>query len=90
MNSRSMDIAIGGGGSCSTCGKLRYLSRAAAKAAIRSFPGKPTHMRAYACGNYWHLGHLPKSVKKGRVPRSMVGPSSPSYAGDPRRDTPPK
>lgn len=39
------------GGTCPTCGKVRYLSRKEARsAAIRQ--GK--RMRTYPCGEYWH------------------------------------
>lgn len=40
--------------SCPACGKCCYQRRKTARlAARRLHPGK--HMRAYRCGDYWHL-----------------------------------
>jgi len=56
------------GGCCSTCGKVRYLSRKDAKAAHRRLhPGTPLHV--YRCGDAYHLGHLPFVVERGQVDR---------------------
>jgi hypothetical protein len=40
------------------CGKIRYTSKAAAKAAARQMRGRGkggNRMRAYQCGGFWHL-----------------------------------
>jgi hypothetical protein len=56
------------GGTCGSCGKVRYLSRKAAKqAARRLHPGADLHV--YACGGAYHLGHLPFVVERGQVDR---------------------
>ncbi len=42
-------------GPCDACGKQRYGSRKdARKAAKHLHPD--THMQAYRCGRYWHIG----------------------------------
>lgn len=38
--------------SCPDCGKVRYLTRADAK---RSARRQSRRMRAYRCGQFWHL-----------------------------------
>ena len=49
---------------CEDCGKLRYLSRKAARlAARRGHPGES--MSTYRCGDYWHIGHTPYAIKRG-------------------------
>jgi hypothetical protein len=56
------------GGTCRTCGKVRYLSRRAAKqAARRLHPSSDLHV--YACDGAYHLGHLPFVVERGQVDR---------------------
>lgn len=45
------------GGSCPTCGKRRYITKADAKRAIRRFEGREGRLNAYRCGDAWHLGH---------------------------------
>lgn len=59
---------------CPACGKLRYLSRAAAKKVAKRLP--PTdgvRMGAYACGDYWHVGHVPTAVRRGETSRTEYG-----------------
>lgn len=47
---------FGDAGRCSDCGKTRWGSRADAKKfAKRHHPGD--RIRAYQCGDFWHLGH---------------------------------
>ena len=44
-------------GSCPACGKIRFESRRDAKAdaARQAGVGGPQQLRAYQCGDYWHL-----------------------------------
>ncbi len=42
-------------GSCGACGKQRYQSRRAARKASKDLH-PDTHMQAYRCGSYWHIG----------------------------------
>lgn len=42
-------------GICPGCGKHRFSSRAQAKRAARAMPGRYAKLRAYRCGDYWHL-----------------------------------
>lgn len=52
-------------GNCTACGKKRWLTRRAAKAAARAlYPHD--HLRAYRCGDAYHIGHLAEWVKAGR------------------------
>lgn len=61
-------------GTCPDCGKAIFLTRKDAKTFAR------THMPAdtpspYRCAgrtDYWHLGHLPESVKHGDRDRSVL------------------
>lgn len=49
---------------CPTCGKRSFPTRRAAKQAARAwFPNEA--LRAYQCGDSWHIGHTPRSVKRG-------------------------
>lgn len=49
---------------CPSCGKVRYLDRAEARRAARGmFPAEA--LRAYRCGDFWHIGHTPDWVKRG-------------------------
>ncbi|GAA4189982.1 hypothetical protein GCM10022252_27530 [Streptosporangium oxazolinicum] len=45
-------------GRCPDCGRVRYETRAKARRAARRTLHRGTHMRPYACGGYWHLGHI--------------------------------
>lgn len=52
-------------GTCAACGKRAYATRTAARKAARSLnPGEA--MRAYQCGTYWHIGHVPDFIRQGR------------------------
>lgn len=50
-------------------GKRQFLSRKAARSE-RKYP-RLTPFRCDHCG-YWHLGHLPPVVKRGRADRDTV------------------
>lgn len=55
---------------CPSCAKRAYPTRADARAAIRF--AHETGLREYpACGDlaedFWHIGHLPKPVRHGRI-----------------------
>ena len=43
-----------GAGYCPACGKVRYYTRKAARAARRTIPGSHAR-RVYACGEFFHL-----------------------------------
>jgi hypothetical protein len=58
-------------GRCPECGKRRYLSKREAKAAARTVH-RGAHLAAYACGDYWHLGHLNAKVFTGEMERSEL------------------
>ena len=54
-------------GTCSTCGKYQFETRKAARLAARSlYPADV--MRAYRCGQWWHIGHSPEAVRRGLRP----------------------
>jgi hypothetical protein len=58
-----------------TCGKVRYLTKADAKAAIRHMKGREGRLNAYRCASgFWHIGHLPALVRKGQISRSEIWP----------------
>lgn len=59
---------------CPTCGKREYVSKAAAKHAIRAMKGRVGRLNVYRCGNYWHIGHLPADVVMGRIARTDLTP----------------
>ncbi len=55
---------------CDTHGKRTYNSRKAAKIALDNAHPDDSGMRPYRCDTIdgaWHLGHLPRQVKRGRV-----------------------
>ena len=55
-------------GTCPDCGKARWRTRRqAVQAAQRIYPGQ--HMSPYQCGDFWHLGHLPRIVRSGDLAR---------------------
>lgn len=62
---------IGGGGgeiqdwgTCPTCGKVAYPTRKRAKeVAKKVYPGY--HLSPYQCGDFWHIGNLPRAVVRG-------------------------
>lgn len=58
---------------CPTCGKLRFISRSAAKRGIRQMRGAGRgrgQLNAYQCGDFWHIGNLPPSVSAGDESRA--------------------
>lgn len=61
-----------GSTTCPTCGKLRFLTKAEAKKSARRMKGRSGRLNAYRCGEFWHLGHLPKVVVAGRRSRDYV------------------
>lgn len=57
-------------GTCRTCGKRCYPTKADAKKAIRQLPHKKGgRLSVYPCGPYWHFGHLPKQIRTGDATR---------------------
>ncbi len=64
-------------GRCSTCGKVCYPSRKAAKIAGRRLNMGSEPLSAYRCGDYWHLGHLPYEVRRGVIARASMTPAAP-------------
>lgn len=58
--------SISDAGRCQ-CGKIRYLSRKDARQVARSL--SRAGLNAYECAGYWHLGHLPPIVRRGRATR---------------------
>lgn len=57
-------------GTCPTCGKQRYDSRKDARFIIRTVHAGASHLCAYLCGDYWHVGHIQYQVRRGAIPRS--------------------
>lgn len=56
---------------CEDCSKLIYADRSSARKRAKEVPGRRMH--AYRCPveRGWHLGHLPKSVVHGKVPKGV-------------------
>lgn len=86
---RSWETA--GFGTCS-CGKIRLLTRKAAKAAIKRMKGQGrrggTHLDAYRCvlePDWWHVGHQPGIITRGEVARADFDPSKRVRNGKQRR-----
>lgn len=58
-----------------TCGKIRYLTKGAAKRQARRMKGRIGRLNAYRCpAGFWHLGHLPKAVIRGEISRAEIRP----------------
>lgn len=57
-------------GECPACGKRRFTSRKKAKAMARKLSLRGVN--AYPCGDYWHVGHLPKPVVQGVIDRDRI------------------
>jgi hypothetical protein len=54
------------GWTCPECGKVCYLTRRAARRAASQLPLRPgSKLRAYPCGQYWHLTSQPTGVLTG-------------------------
>ena len=65
-------------GLCPACGKRRYASKSDARNAAKDL-GET--MSAYQCGTYWHMGHLPRTVKAGLTDRrDLHHPGRPAAA----------
>lgn len=62
-----------GAGQCPTCGKVRYLTKAAAKRAIARHEHRDGRLNAYRCGEFWHIGHLPRAIARGLATRDDLG-----------------
>ncbi len=60
--------------SCPDCGKVRYGSKAMAKASARRMKHRKGKLNAYRCGAFWHLGHLPDDVRHGVISRDALRP----------------
>lgn len=62
-------------GQCPECGKKRYTSRKIARKALRQMNSggyDSSGMNEYRCGEYWHVGHLPRRVVRGRRGRDQI------------------
>ena len=58
-------------GECPLDGKLRFLSRKAARAWMRkTHPGES--MTVYECETYFHYGHAPYVVTRGVISRNKL------------------
>lgn len=55
---------------CTTCGKRSYMTKHAARQARKLTPSKG--LNVYECGGYWHVGHLPEVVRRGRMTRGQI------------------
>ena len=64
---------IPGGAPCPVAGKKSWPTKADAKAMAKRTP-RGRKLAAYRCGDHWHLGHLPKPVVEGRIPREQIYP----------------
>lgn len=75
---RDWEQTVTAGGRC-PCGKLRLLTKADAKKVLRRMKGRKGRMHAYECdggvegaASYWHIGHVPKDLKKGAASRDDI------------------
>lgn len=73
---RDYDQRVMSGERC-PCGKVRFLTKAAAKKALRRMTGRDGRMHAYRCtregfADFWHLGHVPSDLKHGDATRADV------------------
>lgn len=65
----------GSHGDCAYCGKGLYASRKEAARTIRHRGVKGKGVRPYRCPAneiYWHIGHLPDGIRKGRIGRQEL------------------
>lgn len=69
---RAPKFAQGNLGECPSCGKKSYTSKANAKRERNRLGFRDLHLYRCLGSGYWHLGHLPKSVLKGRVGREVL------------------
>lgn len=56
---------------CTTCGKRSYLTKHAARQARQLLPDR-RGVSVYECGGYYHIGHLPLAVRRGRMTRGQI------------------
>lgn len=74
---------------CST-GKRAFSSRKGARDQnLRQIHNGLDRLSAYKCAecHQWHLGHLPRDVKSGKMPRSEILPKAEFYRRVGRRET---
>lgn len=56
---------------CTHCGKRSYMTKHTARQARKLTSGHG--LNVYRCDSgYWHVGHLPESVRRGRVTRREI------------------
>jgi hypothetical protein len=70
---RDFEQRNGGAGECPECGKLRFLTKAAAKRAASQLRHRDGRLNAYRCGEFWHIGHLPRAIARGLASRDDLG-----------------
>lgn len=69
---------VPGGHPCPDCGKRCWETRADAKRIARRMGKQTRHLAAYRCSSgWWHLGHLPTIVARGRSTRDDIGATVP-------------
>ena len=66
--------ALNAGGECATCGKRNFATKWDAKTAIRRMKGRDGALRAYRCGDTWHIGHPPGALLRGDISRDEIRP----------------
>lgn len=72
-----------GGARCADCGKIRFLTRKAAKHAAKNLNRRrPGHLNAYQCGEFWHIGHLPAAVIAGNRTRAELDATPPRHMNE--------
>lgn len=57
-------------GPCEKCGKLRFQTKKAAKEFVKRT--KDYSMKAYRCGEFFHIGHQPERLRRGKITRSQL------------------
>lgn len=75
---RDFEQKMGSGATCSACGgKVRFLTKHAAKVTIRRMMGRQGRLNAYRCPedqHFWHIGHPPAILTAGEVARQELRP----------------
>ena len=60
-------------GLCQTCGKRSYPSKREARRARGQVAGHDSrHLSVYRCGDWWHIGHLPRMIVRGDAARGEL------------------
>jgi hypothetical protein len=59
-------------GRCGGCGKVNWASRSDAKRFAKQHH-QGEHVRAYRCGDFWHLGHLTAATPAPPEPPDVDG-----------------